>query len=185
MHSQLQAVIDDFGAASEHLRRLRDTVPAHRWTERPAPGGWSVAECVAHLNLTSEAYLPPLRTAVGEGRMMGGGAPVRFRRDFLGWLIARMVGPEVRAKARTSPAFVPTATQPPAEIITRFERLQGEMVELVRQGDGLPLHRLRIPSPFAARMKYSAYSAFTILPRHQHRHLLQADRAWAAISAKE
>lgn len=184
MHPQLQTVIDEFGAASMRLRRLRDTVPADRWTERPTPDSWSVAECVAHLNLTSEAYLAPLRTAIEQGRGMGGGAPARFRRDFLGWLIARMVGPEARVKSKTPAAFVPTATQPAAEIISRFERLQGEMVDLVRRADGLPLHRLKIPSPFAPRMKYSVYSAFSILPRHQHRHLLQADRAWAAISAR-
>jgi hypothetical protein len=41
-----------------------------------------------------------------------------------------------------------------------------------------------VGSPFSDKLKYSVYSALTILPRHQHRHLLQAERAWAEISAR-
>ena len=38
---------------------------------------------------------------------------------------------------------------------------------------------------FAAdrRIRYSLYSAFTILPAHQHRHLAQAERAATVAGA--
>jgi len=47
---------------------------------------------------------------------------------------------------------------------------------MTREADGLPVDRIRIASPFDARLKYSLYAALTILPRHQHRHLWQAER---------
>ncbi|MBW3573009.1 MAG: DinB family protein [Gemmatimonadetes bacterium] len=184
MHPQLQALTDEFGSARERLHRLQATVPAERWAERPAEGSWSVAECVAHLNLTSRAYVGPLREALARGRAEGGTAPERYRRDLLGWLIWRAVRPEARMKARTSAAFVPTAGAPAVEIAAEFDRLQDEQMELVRMADGLPLGRLKIVSPFGPRLKYNVYSALTVLPAHQHRHLQQAERAWQSISSR-
>lgn len=182
MHPQLQALMDDFTRADERLRRLEATVPAERWAQRPSEGSWSVAECVAHLNLTSQAYVTPLREALARGRTAGGSAPARFRRDLLGWVIWRAVRPETKMKSRTSASFIPTAGATGAEIAAEFHRLQDEQMELLRQADGLPLHRLKIVSPFGPRFKYSVYSAFTILPAHQHRHLQQAERAWQTLS---
>jgi hypothetical protein len=187
MHPQLQALIDDFGSARERLHRLRAAVPADQWAQRPAEGSWSVAECVAHLNLTSQAYVAPLREALARGRAAGGAAPAHFRRDLLGWMVWRAVKPETRMKVRTSASFVPAipaAGVPAAEIAAEFDRLQDEQIALVRQADGLPLNKLKIVSPFGPGFKYSVYSAFTILPAHQHRHLQQAERAWETLSGR-
>jgi hypothetical protein len=181
MNPQLQALIDEFGSARERLHRLAATVPAERWAQRPAEGSWSVAECVAHLNLTSHAYVGPLRQALS-GARADGTAPARYRRDLLGWLVWRAVRPQTKIKVKTSASFVPTAAAPAAELVAEFDRLQDEQMALVRQGDGLPLGRLKIVSPFGPAMKYNVYSAFSILPAHQHRHLQQAERAWQSLS---
>lgn len=176
MHPQLQALIDEFASAREHLHRLQANVPADRWSERPAEGSWSVAECVDHLNLTSRAYVGPLREAVSRARAQGGGAPARFKRDFFGWLVWRAVRPQTRMKSKTTPDFTPRVTAAPAELAAEFDRLQDEQMDLVRQADGLPIDKVKIKSPFGPGLKYNVYSAFTILPAHQHRHLQQADR---------
>jgi hypothetical protein len=185
MHPQLQAVADEFTTARERLHRLAATVPAERWAERPSPEGWSPAECVAHLNLTSEAYLPLLRDALQRARARGGPAPARHRHGLIGWLLWRTMGPGQGMKVKTVASMVPNADAPRGRMLAEFERLQDEQIALVGQADGLPVSKVKIPSPFAARMKYDAYSALTILPRHQHRHLDQAERAWAAVSARE
>lgn len=183
MHPQLQALINDFASARERLHRLQATVPAERWTQRPAEGSWSVAECVDHLNLTSRAYVGPLREALSRARTQGGAAPATFRRDFFGWMIWRAVRPEAGLKVKTAPDFAPkAATPPPAELVAEFDRLQDEQMELVRLADGLPIGKVKIKSPFGPGLRYSVYSALTILPAHQHRHLQQAERAWQAIS---
>lgn len=181
MQPQLQEVIEDFGAALERLHQLARDVPSEAWPRRPEPSRWSVGECVAHLNLTAKAFLPPLRDALERGRRMGGPAPERYRRDPIGWLLWRSQAPPVRMRVKTTPPFVPAGDQPPAELIREFERLQEEQVACVRKADGLPLGRLRIGSPFDPRVKYNLFSALTILPRHQHRHLWQAEQAWMSL----
>jgi hypothetical protein len=182
MNAQLQAMIDELGSARERLHRLVATIPEDRWTQRPAPGSWSPAECVAHLNLTSVAFIPGLREAIAKARAAGGPAPARYRHDLLGWMLWRSQRPGGGMKAKTSAAFIPQSTVPRAELIAEFDRLQEEQTELVRQGDGLPLSRMKVASPFAPRLKYSVYSALALIPTHQHRHLLQAERAWETIS---
>jgi hypothetical protein len=72
---------------------------------------------------------------------------------------------------------VPSAHRPAGLVLEEFRVLQEEQMALVRASDGLAIDRVYIASPFDARARYSVYSAFVILPRHQHRHLAQAERA--------
>ena len=180
MHPQLQQIEDELADARARLHRLADAVPHARWSERPAPGSWSVAECVEHLNLTSRAVLPPLREALGRARALGGGAPERFRRGFIGGLIWRASRPTTRMKSKTGAAFVPASTSPPAGLIAEFDRLQEETLQALREADGLPLQKVKIRSPFGP-VSYNAFAALAILSVHQLRHLRQAERAGEAV----
>lgn len=183
MHPQIAAIVADFEAARARLRHLVDRTAAEAWSVRPAPERWSADECVAHLNLTARAFLPLLRAALAEARALGGTAPARLRRDPVGWLISTMSGPMRRVgrvrvgRVRTASAFVPTGDRPRDALVAEFDALQDEQIALVRDADGLPIDRVRIVSPFDARARYSAYSALYTLPRHQHRHIEQAEEA--------
>jgi DinB superfamily len=176
VHPELQVVIDEFESASSRLHALRDTVPAERWAERPGPDRWSVGECVAHLNLTSTAFLPMLRGALDEARRSGHKARPHYRRDLLGWLLWRSMGPPVTRRFKTAAPFVPRADRTAPELVSDFERLQAEQLAVARQADGLPIDRVKIASPFNTRLRYNLFSALSILPRHQHRHLWQAEQ---------
>ena len=184
MHPQLQELANQFTAARERLHQLAMVLPDEAWTQRPAPDSWSPAECVAHLNITSRVFITQLRDAIREARGVGGAAPSRYRRGVVGWLLWKSTGPGQGVKVKTTPKFVPGATAPPAELVAEFDRLQDEQLELVRAADGLPIHRIKVTSPFQERVKYNAFAALSILPNHQHRHLLQAERAWAAVSGQ-
>jgi hypothetical protein len=176
----LETIIREFESARERLHALAQRVPDGRWTRRPDPARWSIAECIAHLNLTSRAYLPILRDGIARAQGSTDRARARYRRDPIGWLLWKVAGPPVRLRVKTTPPFVPAAAGPPGPLIAEFDRLQTEQVTMTRDADGLPLDRIKIASPFDARLKYSLYAALTILPRHQHRHLWQAERVLAA-----
>src|SRR5829696_9696724 len=95
MQPQLADIISDFDAARARLQDLVKATPESKWSTRRDPDRWSVAECVAHLNLTSRAYVPRLRKAFA-GRVALDPPPRRYRRDFAGWLIGLAVGPMPR-----------------------------------------------------------------------------------------
>lgn len=180
MHPQLQAIADEFRAAQRRLHRLAHDVPDERWAVRPAPERWSPAECVEHLNLTAEAFLPPLREAIEEGRRNGIEGTGPYRRDPIGWLLWKVMPPPVRRMRKTGAAFVPTAGRSPTEIRARFDALQQQQIDCLASADGLDLQRLKLRSPFDGRVHYNLYSALSILPRHQERHIWQAERAASA-----
>lgn len=179
MNPQLRELVDELLRASSGFASLATEAPEDDWHRRPAEGSWSAAECLAHLNLTSEGYLPVLRRGIDEARAMDAPAPRRYRRDLVGWLLWRTMGPPARMRFATSPTFVPTADAPLSELLQRFEALQSEAAACIRDADGLPISRARVQSPFDPRVRYNLFSALSILPRHQLRHLWQAERALA------
>ena len=183
MHSQLELIADEYRCAQTRLHELVGAVPSERWTRRADPTRWSVAECVAHLNLTSLAYVPLLSHAVSRARMLERRPPGRYRRDPIGWLLWATMGPPVRVRLKTIARFLPSSLAAPALLVQEFDRLQAAQLDCLAQADGLPLSQVRVTSPFNARVRYNLYACFTILPRHQHRHLWQAERVWRETDA--
>ena len=78
---------------------------------------------------------------------------------------------------RSAAAFVPTAEQSAEVGLAEFDRLQDALVACVRAAEGLAIDRVTVVSPFHDCLHYNLYSAFTLVARHQHRHLLQAEHA--------
>ena len=188
MNPQLATAVERFQDAQRWLHRLADTLSEEKWRTRRVPGSWSVAECVAHLNLTSQAYVPVLTDALGRARAIGGPPPERYRMDPVGALISLAAGPMPRirgrslGRAKTPAPFVPSGVLPRDHLLAEFDRLQAEMISFTRAADGLPLGKVKVVSPFDARARYNLYSCFVILPRHQVRHLEQAERVWPSPS---
>lgn len=181
MHPQLQSIKDEYLSARDRLRRLASDLPDPLWTERPEPERWSAAECVAHLNVTSRTFLPVLRRGLAEAEQLGEAPPEHYRRDPAGWFLWKVMGPPVRIRVKTPAPFVPESTADRAEILRDFEQLQEEQIAVLEEADGLPLSRVKVPSPFSPRVKYNLFTCLSILPPHQHRHLWQAERAVEAL----
>lgn len=174
---QLLQVADELRQASARLRQLSEAVPAERWMLRNHPLQWSVSECIEHLNLTSAAFAPLLQTGIASAKQLRPSTG-QFRRGFLGWALWKMTGPDSRGRVQTTPAFVPATVPAAALVVASFERWQAVLLDLLSASEGLPIDKITMTSPFNARMSYNLYAGFSILPRHQHRHLQQAERVW-------
>ena len=184
MDGQLSAIVQDLQAVEQRLRQLHDWLPRDAWSQPPSPGRWSPAECVAHLNLTSRAMLPLLGDGLHKAIRNPIGPPARYRRDLVGWLIWKLIAPSNRLRTRTIQAFVPSGDESPDTVMAEFSRLQSEIVDCVRAADGLPIDHVTLRSPFDERVKCNLYAALTLIPRHQLRHALQAERA-ASVPVQE
>ncbi len=183
MQDQLAAVVASLESAQSRLRRLTDNLADEAWSRRPGKDRWSAADCVEHLNLTSRAFLPLLREATARARELGRIPTTHYRKDALGWFMSMMIGPMRHlgkfriGRIKTTAQFRPKGGRTRDQLLSEFVRLQADLVTLVRSADGLPLDRVKIVSPFGGRMKYGAYSALVIIPRHEHRHIEQAEEA--------
>ena len=168
-------------AATGRARSLIDSTPGRLFTVRPAVTQWSAAECIAHLSVSTEMFLPVLRRSLDDARahhLTAGGDP---RMDFIGRVLRWMLEPPVRSRVKTTAAFVPKSIRAKAEALAEFAGLQTQLTDLLRSAHDLPIGKLKIKSPFDSRVKYNVYSAFLILTAHQRRHLWQAEQAVAAL----
>jgi hypothetical protein len=55
-------------AAGSRARSIVEGLSPALLGRRPGEDAWSVAECIAHLSLTTDAYVPAIRQALEEGR---------------------------------------------------------------------------------------------------------------------
>jgi hypothetical protein len=178
MTAQLQEIKADLETASARLERLYQVLSADAWTTRPPGGGWSPAECVAHLNRTSDEFLPLMREALRGAKPLPAGSQRSMRRGLFGWLLWAIMPPPVRfTRSKATAPFLPSPELDVAELRGEFGRLQRELVELLESTRGQAIDGVYIASPFNARVRYNLFACLGILARHEHRHLWQAERA--------
>ena len=179
---QLEAVRAELRDAQSQVAGLAGRVSDDVFTRRPKSGGWSASECIAHLTLTTEGYIPLLsaaRRAIPEGAQV----PSAYRMGFAAWLLWWILLPPARgySRSRTLPAFVPGPAAPKAGTIAAFSRSQDALLAWTASVERVPLDRVIVTSPFNEKMKYNAYGALRVIAVHQRRHIWQAERATRGI----
>jgi hypothetical protein len=147
-----------------------------RWAWRPSPARWSVGECLTHLNITSEQFIPLLDQAIRDGRARSVEGRPPFGLGLVGWALLKFIEPPYRMKTKTAPAFEPARLESMAATLDRFDYLQQEVQARIDRSAGLALDRLTLISPFDGRVKYNLYAAFRLIAAHQRRHLWQAEQ---------
>jgi hypothetical protein len=189
-HAQLDVLAEAYADVARRFAALDARVADPHWNTRPAPDEWSVAECIAHLNLSSAAMLPRMRAAFADAKQLPPIGARAYRGSAFGRLLARMVGPVpivlgVRlGRTKTARPFVPGSELPRAQVVAEFRRWQAEELALVWSAEDLQLDRVTVESPFVAGARYDGYSALWIVVRHELRHLVQAERALARVGAR-
>ncbi|HVR38307.1 MAG TPA: DinB family protein [Thermoanaerobaculia bacterium] len=177
----LAAIETELNEAVAQARQLVETTEGRLFTVRPDPMSWSAAECIAHLSLSTESFLPIVDKAIEDGRKRRLESTKQPKLDMLGRLLHWMMEPPVRKRYPTSRPFVPKSARAKAEALAEFTSLQTKLIERVRAARGLDLRRMKVKSPFNDKISYNLYSAFRIIAAHERRHLWQAAQAVAAL----
>jgi hypothetical protein len=170
----------ELNAVTEQARRLIDSTDGRLFTVRPNPGSWSASECIAHINLSTELFLPVLGPAIDDAKSRKLLAKKPPKMDLLGRILRWFLEPPTRQRLKTSARFVPRSIRAKSESFAEFVALQNQLIDLARAARGIDLGK-RIISPFDKRLKFNLYSAFRIVAAHERRHLWQAEQAVAAL----
>ena len=171
MKGEIADVREQITACSARARALTEGMSAVQLGQRPAPGGWSVAECIAHLTLTTRNYLPPVYKAL-EIAPQGSGP---YKMDFTGRMLRWVLEPPYRMKTKTLPSFEPGAEKDSGAALPEFLHSQDDLLKCLASCEGRALDKVKIQSSFNERMHYNVYSCFEIMTAHQRRHLWQAE----------
>ena len=166
----------ELNEATRRAWMLVQSTDGRLFTVRPTPARWSAAECLVHLSISSEQFLPVLREAIQKKD----GKKRKARMDLIGRVLAWFLEPPIRTRLKTSAPFVPKAVRTKADAFGEFAGLQEKLIDLLRDARNADLTR-KIVSPFDKRVRYNLYSAFRIVAAHERRHLWQAEQAVAEL----
>lgn len=175
--------IDEFRLQFEQLAADADVLVAPlndaQFAWQPAPGSWSVAECLDHLNATARVYLPVMDEGIADAIRRGLYSAGPYSYNWIGRLHVYLSEPTNRFRARTSRQFEPTPRRPRHEVMAAFRAYQVQYVDRLRQANGLDLARARVASPIVRWIRIPLGTAFATMAAHERRHLAQARRVIA------
>jgi DinB superfamily len=162
----------------ESRRRAHELVSgltAEQIASRPDPDKWSIAECLAHLNITAatvqKLMARGIEQAKQEKRFGEGPFSIGPKGRLLIWIAEPPPKFRIRAPKNVRP---PAQIDNPLKLLPDFLKAQDEWERLIRESASLDLSKIKVGklfSPFRARFA----AAVPWMMAHQRRHLLQAE----------
>jgi hypothetical protein len=145
---------------------------------QPAPGSWSILECLEHLNRYSRYYNPQLAKALTQPDLAAD-QPVGY--SWLGRKSVDMMRPDNRKKHTTLKHMNPSGSRLGRETLTEFLNHQTELLDLLARAHRADLNRKAMPVEFFKLLKLRLGEALEFVVVHQQRHLQQALRVKAGL----
>ena len=170
---ELKDYLEQLANIKEDAVELTATLTDAQFNWRPAPGKWSISECLTHLNLANGLDLAAISAEMERARASGITAKGPFRYSFLSRAFIRWTEPPVNFKIKAPKSYVPPPDQPKEKVVPEFLSTHDRMMELVAQSNGLDLARIKVPTPIP-RIKFSLGQRFALVTAHDRRHLWQA-----------
>jgi hypothetical protein len=178
----IEEVEKELNEATHRAWTLVQSTDGRLFTVRPNASSWSAAECLSHLSISSELFLPVLQQAIDDARKRGTKAAARPpKMDLIGRVLRWFLEPPIRQRVKTTARFVPRSVRAKAEAFGEFAALQSKITELLNATRGMDIGRIKVVSPFDKRVRFNLYSAFRVLVAHERRHLWQAEQAVNAL----
>lgn len=147
----------------------------------PAPGAWSAAQCLEHLNIYGQYYLPALEKAIDQGKKQGSLPKPVFRAGWLGAYFTKLMQPQpdgtLKSKMAAPKNAVPAAAPEPLAMLAEFIDQQEKMLDLLRRAADVDLNGNRVPISLTPWIRLKLGDTFGFVIAHIERHVRQAERA--------
>lgn len=146
-------------------------------TEQQKAGGWNALECLEHLNLYGDFYIPTLKTAFKNGKKS---SDAFFSSGKLGNYFAELMQPGKKMKKMKTfkdkdPKLLFKPTQLDLSVIDRFIEQQKQMLQLIEDANDLDLRHTKTPITISRWIKLRAGDTLRFVVYHNQRHVLQAE----------
>jgi hypothetical protein len=177
----LRRLLGEFQAVNKDTELLVRGLAVDQLAWKPEPGKWSIAQCLDHLTVTARADLPHIRNTIRNARSHGLFGQGPFKYGLLSrWLIQLMDAP-VRMRFRTPRVYAPSSEVGSSAVVENFFRVQEEVIDCIRDANGLDLVRAKVSVPVRKFIKLSLGQEFALIAAHERRHVLQAQRVKARL----
>jgi uncharacterized damage-inducible protein DinB len=142
---------------------------------RPASnGGWSIAQCIQHLNTYGHFYLPVIKKGLDQNEKLRPSA--RFSSGWLGGYFTKMMEPKSQKKMKAFKNHIPAAQLDGHAVIAEFIEQQETILGLLQRSRSTNLNRIRLPISISKVVKLKLGDVLQFCVAHDARHIAQATR---------
>lgn len=141
---------------------------------------WSVLECVAHLNLYGDFYLPEIDKQLSNAQL---GSDNDVKGGFLGQYFAKSMLPKEKLNnMKTFKDKNPIHTQLNFHELDKFINQQNQLLVLLEKSRQYNLNKIKISISISKLLKLRLGDTFQFYINHQLRHLSQMERVLEAFN---
>jgi uncharacterized damage-inducible protein DinB len=169
--AKLDLILEKLAHAQRRLLRSADSVPADQWKMRPARGGWSAGELIAHLIVVE-------RGVVGKADRIQQKTPKQFSFFQRLHLPIRLV--EARVIRQKSPIPLdPELIQEKETMLAALRDVRERTLAFLEETQGRNLSEYRWRHPFLG--SFNMYDWFQFVAAHEARHEKQMREIAASL----
>jgi len=171
-------LISELAAADARATSLARGLTSQQLNWRAQPGEWSIGQCLEHLWIANQVYLPAIAASLAD-RPHGTAAEITpgwFGR----WFIRSYIAPSAQTKRAKAPKKITPSAEVDPAILDRFLESNQRVRELVVRAANYDVNRIRFKNPFIPVIWFTVGTGLEITARHEDRHLLQAERVRAS-----
>jgi len=140
----------------------------------PGQNAWSVGQCLEHLCMTNEVYLPAISIALNKG------VHAKVQEISLGWFsrwfIRNYIAPDPNAPRAQAPKKIQPGKQVEPFVLDAFLRSNERARELIMRAVDYDVNRIRFKNPFVPLLRFTVGTGLEIVAKHESRHLRQAEK---------
>ena len=159
-------------------------VSGERFSKQPSAESWSAKQCIAHLNIYGDYYLPAISNAIGKYRAHDNGMKETFTPGVLGNYFTKIMSPDKDGmplkKMKAFKNYIASNKEESDEVISTFIDQQEKLLSLLEAAKDINLNKIKIPISLNRFIKLKLGDVFMFLVAHNQRHALQAERALQA-----
>lgn len=153
------------------VKKMND-LPLQDLNWKPAPDRWSVLECIEHLNLYGDYYLPEIESCIRTSRTM---PDDEFEAGLLGNYFANAMLPKEKMKTmKTFKNKNPNGSSLTKKTLTRFLEQQERMLKHLDRSRRISLNRTKTSVSISRFIKLKLGDTFRVVIYHNQRHIVQA-----------
>jgi hypothetical protein len=167
-------LVAEFDAADKRATALTRSLTLQQLNWKPAPGRWSVGQCLEHLAVTNEVYGAAITSAMTSAP--AGSADEITPGWFGRYFIREYVAPAEKPTRHKAPPKIRPVSNVDASILERFLETNRRSRDLVERARHIDVNRVRFKNPFVPLIRFTVGTGLEILAKHELRHLLQAER---------
>lgn len=143
-------------------------------TRREDPVSWNILECLEHLNLYGNFYLPEIEEKIKNSNTKN---EMQFRSGFIGNYFANSMLPKEKfKKMKTFKDKNPLNSNLTKEVIDEFLNQQIKLLDLLNKSRNVSLNKVKISISITTLIKLKLGDTFRFYINHMIRHMKQIEK---------